>query len=80
MGRFILRFRGGGIKPPEDVARIRAVKNVTIIDDSSSRMVLAEGSAEDLAVLMKVMPGWVMSEEQIISLPDPRPKVRSRAV
>ena len=75
-----MRFRGGGIKPPEDVARIRAVKNVTIIDDSSSRMILVEGSAGDLDVLMKVMPGWVMSEEQIISLPDPQPKVRSRAV
>ena len=80
MERFILRYRGGGTKPPRDVARIRAGKNVTVIDESSNRMLLVEGSAEELDVLLKTMPGWVMSEEQIISMPDPRPKIRSRAV
>lgn len=77
MGRFILRFRGGGFRLPEDIARIRSERNIRILDDSSSRMVLVEGALEDLKALIEVMPGWVMSEEQIIPLPDPRPKVRS---
>ena len=75
--RYILRFRGGNSKPAEDVKRIRATKNITVLDDSSPRMLLVEASQVELKTLVESMPGWVMMSEQMIPLPDARPKPRS---
>lgn len=76
MDRFILRFCGSGGKPPGDVAQIRSLPNTTVIDDSTSRMVLVEGREVELKAALQSMPDWVMSKEEMIPLPDPRPKVR----
>jgi hypothetical protein len=80
MSRFILRFRGTGLKPAEDVERICALRNTTVLDDSSPRMLLVEAPEAELKALVDAMPGWVMTQERMISLPDPRPKPRRSAV
>ena len=76
MARFILRFRGSGGKPAADVERIRLLPTVTVIDDSMSRMLLVEGPEAELKAVLESMPGWVVSIERMIPLPDPRPKLR----
>jgi hypothetical protein len=76
MDRFILRYRGTGAKPAADVDRIRALPNITVIDDSSSRMLLVEAPEADVHSALENMPGWVMGKEQTIRLPDPRPMPR----
>lgn len=78
MARFILRFRGSGGKPAADVERIRLLPTVAVIDDSLSRMMLVEGPEAQLRAAVELMPGWVMSKEEMIPLPDPRPKLRGR--
>ena len=78
MGRFVLRFRGKGAKPPEDVARISASPNTTVLDDSP-RMLLVEAPEAELKAVMDTLSDWVMTEERRIPLPDPRPKLRQKA-
>ena len=79
MNRYILRFRGAGRKPAADVERVRALPQTTVLDDSS-RMLLVEAPAEELETALKDLPDWSMSEEQTLTLPDPRPRVRGKAV
>ena len=79
MKRYLLRFRGAGAKPANDVARIRGMRKLKVVDDASGRMMLVEGPTEELTGLLRSMPDWVMSEEQMIPLPNPRQKVRSPA-
>ncbi|MCG3119294.1 MAG: hypothetical protein ALAOOOJD_01679 [bacterium] len=74
--RFILRFRGTGARSAADIERVRALRHATVLDDSSPRMLLVEGSETELESLLATMPGWIMTREQMIPLPDPRPKVR----
>jgi hypothetical protein len=74
MGTFILRFRGQGRKPAADVARIRSLAQLTVLDDSSPRMLLVEAPEEPLATLMAALPDWMMTRERRIPLPDPRPR------
>jgi hypothetical protein len=76
MDRFILRFCGSGRKPPDDVARIRSLPNTTVIDDSTSRMVLVEGREAELKAALRSLSDWVMSKEEMVPLPNPRPKLR----
>ena len=72
--RFIFRFRGTGPIPSEDLERIHALPEVDIVD-STSRMLLVQATEEDIKSLAQTMPEWVLSPEQTVSLPDPRPKV-----
>jgi hypothetical protein len=75
MGMYILRYIGTGPRPAADVQRIRAVPELTVLDDSS-RMMLVEASEQQLTKVMGSMPGWTWSPERRIHLPDPRPKPR----
>jgi hypothetical protein len=75
MSRYILRYTGTGPRPAADVERIRAAPELTVLDESS-RMLLVEASAGELARLVESMPGWTWSPERTIRLPDPRPKPR----
>lgn len=75
MPRFIVRFRGTGPAQEADVNRIRALPETKVIDASSPRMMLVEAPEERLRDAIEEMPGWVMSPEQTIQLPDPRQKV-----
>lgn len=76
MSRFILRFRGTGRRPVEDIERIRASPNVTVLDDSSPHMLLVEAPEAELKSRVDTMPDWIIAPEQMIQLPNPRPKVR----
>ncbi len=76
VSRFVLRYRGQGTGQAEDIERIRASPNVTVIDDSSPHMLLVDAPDAELTSLVSKMPDWVMAREQMIQLPDPRPKVR----
>jgi hypothetical protein len=74
MERYILRYKGRGPKPSEDVERIRSLPNTTVLDDSA-RMLLVASPESELRTLIDSMPDWVMSPEQITKLPDPHPKI-----
>ena len=76
MDRYILRFRGPSPGLPEDIQRIRSLRRLTVIDDSSPRMLLVEAPESELRALVDSMPGWIMTQEKMIPLPDPRPKLR----
>jgi hypothetical protein len=74
MKRFILRYKGSGPKPQEDVARIRGLPHTTVLDDAA-RMLLVTAPEAELRALMGSLPDWVMSAEKTLTLPDPRPKI-----
>ncbi|MDH4220505.1 MAG: hypothetical protein OEW23_17240 [Candidatus Aminicenantes bacterium] len=78
MSRFILRYRGEGSKPAEDVNRIRSLQSIKVLDESSPRMLLVEGAGTRLKALVKSMPEWVLTQERMIPLPDPRQKLRKK--
>ncbi|MFN0086503.1 MAG: hypothetical protein ACKVX9_14035 [Blastocatellia bacterium] len=78
MNRYILRFRGQGKKPARDVEIIRALPGTTVIDDTN-RMLLVEAPAEELQLALNSLSDWVMTEEQLLTIPDPRPRVRRPA-
>lgn len=73
--RFILRYTGGAAKPAEHVARIRATPNTTVLGESD-KMLFVEGSEAKLKTVLQSCPGWVLSAETTIPVPDPRPSIR----
>jgi hypothetical protein len=75
MGRYILRYRGTGSVPAEDLARIHGSGRLTVIE-SSGRMLLVDAPAGELESLANSMSDWTLSEERTVSRPDPRPKLR----
>jgi hypothetical protein len=77
MGRFIVRYTGRGPAPQADLARIRSAPDVTVLDSSAPRMLLVEAPPQAVSQLTEALPGWVWTQEQMVPLPDPRPKVRS---
>ena len=80
MKKYILRFRGQGGKPAADVEMIRALPHATVLDDEPARMLLVEADAQELQTAMQSLPDWVMSEERMLAIPDPRPRVRRKIV
>lgn len=76
MDRFILRYQGKGSKPQWNVQQIRSLQNITVVDDSSPRMILVDAPEDELRALVDSMPDWVMSREKTYRLPDPRPRPR----
>jgi len=73
-----LRYKGSGPKPDEDVARISRLPDTTVLEDSS-RMLLVGAPEPELRALIGSMPDWVMSPEQTIKIPEPRPKILREA-
>jgi hypothetical protein len=76
MERFILRFRGSGPKPLQDVEKIYSVQSIHVLDDSSPRMLLVEAPRAALTKVISSMQDWIMSAEIGFQVPDPRPKPR----
>lgn len=72
--RLILRYTGRGSPPAHDVERIQALPGLSLVD-ATARMLLVE-APESLRPQLEEMPSWVVSEERMIPLPDPRPKIR----
>ena len=69
MDRFILRFSGTEEPPSDDIDRIRAIPEIKIINNSR-RMLLVEASGHTLKNFLGELPGWHLSPEQLIPLPD----------
>ena len=72
--RFVLRYRGDGSRPEDDVAQVEELAGVVVVD-SSSRMLLVESDPEPLRQLVDALPDWVMAPEQTFEVPDTRKRV-----
>ena len=72
--RFVLRYRGDGATPKADVARVRALHDAVVVDESS-RMLLVETEPELLRGLLDTMPNWIMAPEQQYGVPDTRKRI-----
>lgn len=75
MTRFILRYGGGKEPNRDDLAAIRATRGLVVVDEASERMVLVEGRRSVLDQLVARLSGWILVEEDVVPLPDPRPRV-----
>jgi hypothetical protein len=73
-GRFILRYRGAGSIPANDLERINSLEEADVVD-STSRMLLIDAPPEELEQLVDSMPEWILVPERQVSIPDPRPKI-----
>ncbi|HSK71959.1 MAG TPA: hypothetical protein VK892_09715 [Pyrinomonadaceae bacterium] len=75
--RLILRYRGAGVAPAQDLEKIRNLSEIEIID-SSPRMLLVEGDLTKLHELLEQMPEWHLYPEKTIERPDPRYKINPK--
>ncbi|HJV08286.1 MAG TPA: hypothetical protein VJ653_01335 [Acidimicrobiales bacterium] len=73
--RFVLRYRGDGPKPAEDVARVRGLTDAVVVD-STSRMLVVEAEPGPLRDLVDGLGDWVMGPDMAYEVPDTRKKVR----
>jgi len=78
VARYVLRYRGPGPRPDADVECIVALPGVEIIDESS-RLLLVDGPASALRGALASLPGWVMSRERSVPLPEVRRRPRGQA-
>jgi hypothetical protein len=73
IGRYILRFRGPGATPAEDLRLIRSVRGARVIDESS-RTLLVEAPDGELQKVVSTLSRWAIGEEKTYPLPDSHPK------
>lgn len=74
MGRFILRYQGRGPRPEADVARIRAVDGLAVLDETP-RMLLVDADRARLDAALAALPAWRAVEERVVPLPDTKKSV-----
>ncbi len=75
--QYILRFGGAGPAPADDLERIRASKEITVLDYSPPRMLLVRAPEGELMKLVSELPGWIMTPERRIALPPPYPTAKA---
>ena len=68
--RFVLRYRGEGTWPDDDLARVRALTDT--VEVASPRMLVVESEPEPLRQLVEALPDWVMGPDQTYPVPDTR--------
>ena len=73
--RFILRYVAAGPKPAADVARFCALPQTTILDESE-RMLLVLSVPAIIDSAIASCPGWVVSADKSMPVPDARPKLK----
>ncbi len=76
MSHYILRYIQAGAKPAGDVDKIKALPGLKMLDESSPRMLLVDAPSGALTSLLKTLPDWTVSPEQVYQLPDPRPRLK----
>jgi hypothetical protein len=76
MRQYVVRYQGRGPIPDADRAVIRGRPGVTVVDDFG-RMVLIRSSEETAGELARLLPGWLVTPEKTVPLPDTRPRIRS---
>ncbi len=74
--RFILRYRGSGLKPDADVERVRRLPGVTVLDESAAKMLLVECDDWPSSEAAEMLTDWVVAPEQTFTLPDTRKRAR----
>lgn len=72
MSQFLLYYTGKGLKPAEDVAKVRAIPGVVVINDSLPRGVVLEVSSSLAQQRLRKIPAWKLQESQDVEL-DPPP-------
>jgi hypothetical protein len=72
--RFVLRYRGSGLAPEADVARVAELPS-TVVVDATPNMLLVESDADELEGLVADLPDWVMAPERGSPIPDTRKRV-----
>ncbi|MDQ3645275.1 MAG: hypothetical protein M3356_07210 [Actinomycetota bacterium] len=73
---FVLRYRGEGPKPAADVERIRGLPEATVLDESSTRMMLVESDEQPLREVVASLHEWVVAPEQAVPLPETRERIK----
>lgn len=72
-----MRYTGQEPASDEDIARVRAWPQTTILDQTS-RMLLVEAPEGASRTLADALPGWVITPEQLIPVPSTRPTLRRK--
>ena len=75
--RYVLRFCGEGTAPRADVALLEAEREVTVVEFAPPRLMLVQATERRLRLVLRRLPGWVMSAERTVRLPA-RPARRPR--
>lgn len=80
MARFILRYRGPGAAPHDEVEWFRGQPGIAVVDDSP-RMLLVDAAEPVLRGFLDQAPDWEMSPELSYALPEPQPSLgRARSL
>jgi hypothetical protein len=69
MARFVLRYRGTGPAPANDVEHISSRFSVV---EQSPRMLLVDADERSIDAFMSELRGWLVIRESSVALPDPR--------
>jgi hypothetical protein len=72
ISRFVLRYRGHGQPPDDDV---REIQSVAVIVDRYSRSLLVDINDSSLPPLMKKIREWKAAPETDVSLPNPQQRL-----
>jgi hypothetical protein len=67
--RYVLRFCGEGTAPRADVALLEAESKVTVVEFAPPRLMLVQATERRLRIVLRRLPGWVMSAERTVRLP-----------
>lgn len=70
----MLRYRGSGPPPADDVARVHA-RDDTVVVDSSARMLVVEADPKVIGELAEALPDWIVAPEMTYEVPDTRQRV-----
>jgi hypothetical protein len=78
MNRYILMYKGEGVKPAKDLRLLRDLPHTTIIDDSPSRMVLVKAPVAQLRTFVDSLPQWDITPARVYTVPGMRPRLLRR--
>ena len=68
MGRFHLFYVGSGAKPLEDIARVREMPGVEIVNEALPRSVVVDVSGEIAEERLKRLPSWTLRQSHPVSI------------
>lgn len=68
MGRFHLFWAGSGVKPVEDIARVRDMPGVKIVNESLPRSVVVDVFGELAEERLKRLPSWTLRQSHPVNI------------
>lgn len=71
MCQFLLYYTGTGLKPAADVAEVRRIPGVVVINDALPRSVVLEVSDNLAQQRLKRFPAWKLQASQDVELDAP---------